>query len=422
MEQQREKFYKNAGRIVSSCRMCKGGNLDLFLDLEFHPPSDRFLTKEELSQPETHYPLRVLLCQDCGQMQLNYVIPADILYLENYPYESSITRTGRDHFFEMARDVSQNYEIPKGSLAIDVGSNVGVLLSGFREQGMKILGVDPALNMAETANANGIETIPTFFSTRAAEQIIKRKGKAHIITGTNVFAHIDDLDDFMKAIDILLEKKGVLVIEAPYAVNLIQNLEYDTVYHEHLGYLSVKPLTKFFKRFGMELFDVKRVAIHGGSARYFVACAGTRKVTSHVRELLALEKKVNIYSMTRLRKFALAVRNQRAQLLDMLYKLKKDGKRIVAVSAPAKGNTLLNYCKIGPETLDYVTEKSKLKIGLFTPGMHIPVVPDDRLLKDQPDYALILAWNFAEEIMENLKEYRRRGGRFIIPLPKPVIK
>ena len=406
---------------MRECRMCKSKELELFLDLEFHPPSDAFLAKEELEKPETYYPLTVYMCGNCGLMQLGYVVPANVLYDKSYPYESSMTSTGRSHFFEMSREICTKFELEKGSLVVDVGSNVGVLLSGFKQHGMKVLGVDPAPTIAKIANDNGIETWPEFFNYNIARKIAKEKGRASVITATNVFAHIDNLDDFMKAVGHLLDEDGILVIEAPYFADLVENLEYDTIYHEHLGYMSVKPLTLFFPRFGMEVFDIKKFDIHGGSLRVFAGRKGKRAISENVGKFLKLEEEKQLYSIKRLKKFANDVKNHRNELLDMLYGLKKEGKSIVGVSAPAKGNTLLNYCRIGTNVLDYLTEKSKIKAGLYSPGMHIPVVPDEQLLKDKPDYALLLAWNFADEIMKNLKEFKSAGGKFIIPIPKPRI-
>lgn len=415
------KLTENGMVIIKECRMCKSNELELFLDLGFHPPSDAFLTKEQLDMPEIYYPLTVYTCKKCGLMQLGYVVPAEILYNKNFPYDSSMTLTGKNHFFEMSRDVCERFKLRESSLVIDVGSNVGVLLQGFREQGMKVLGVDPAIKIAEIANANGIETWANFFNYETAKKILKLKGKAAVITATNVFAHIGNLDDFMKAVELLLADDGCFVFEAPYFVDLLENLEYDTIYHEHLCYISVKPLTFFFPRFGMEIFDIKKVAIHGGSLRVFIGRKGKRSISENVEKFLELEKQKNIYSLARLNAFAEEVKNHSKELFGLIYNLKKEGKRIVGLSAPAKGNTLLNFCGLNKNHLDYVTEKSKIKIGLFCPGTHLQVVPDEELQKDRPDYALLLAWNFSEEIMKNMKSFKEAGGKFIIPIPKPRI-
>jgi len=403
------------------CRMCQSPNMTKFLDLGFAPPSDNFLTKEQLNNEEAQYPLNVHICNDCGLCQLGYVVPPELMFNENYPYESSMTKTGSSHFISMAIEICKKFNLMPDSMVIDIGSNVGVLLSGFKSQGMRVLGVEPSSNVAKIAIKNGIDTISEFFSSKLALKICQQKGNASVITGTNVFAHIDDLNDFVKAADVLLTEEGIIVIEAPYLVNMLDNLEYDTIYHEHLSYLSMKPMVKFFKRFRMDVFDAEMQSIHGGSLRYFIGREGKRPISKHISEFLLLEEKKKIYSEERLKNFSEDVKNHRNELNTLLSNLKKQGKKIVGVSAPAKGNTLLNYCKIGTEILDYITERSNLKIGKYTPGMHIPVYSDDMLIKDKPDYALILAWNFAEEIMRNNEQYRSKGGKFIVPIPHPHI-
>lgn len=403
------------------CRMCKSVNLKEFLNLGFTPPADQFLRKEQLREPEVYYPLEVLICCDCGLAQLSYVVSPEILYRHDYPYESSITRTGHQHWQEFAHTTVNMFKLNHNDLVIDVGSNVGVLLEAFKNQGTRILGVDPASNIVRIAEKRGIETLNEFFSIDVANQILNEKGQATLITATNVFAHIDDLDAFMKAIDLLLNKRGIFIFEAPYFTNLIKKLEYDTIYHEHLSYLSIKPIIPFFKRFGMDVIDIQQRDIHGGSFRVFVARSGEMPISPVLDELLNQEKEMRVHSEEVLDEFANAVQQNRKDLLCLLYQLKCNGKRIAAVSAPAKGMTLLNYCKMGLEIIDFVTEKSTLKIGRYTPGTHIPVVSDDELISQMPDYALLLAWNFSKEIMENLRQFREKGGKFIIPIPTPHI-
>ena len=403
------------------CRLCGSKNLELFLDLGATPPSDAFLTKEQLREPEEPYPLDVYLCRDCGQAQLGFVVPPEVLYRRDYPYESSTTRTGREHFHGMAASLVDYFGLPPESLVIDVGSNVGVLLEGFKKKGMRGLGVDPATDMAKIANKNGIETLPEFFTAKVAEGIRKKYGPAALVVGTNVFAHIHDVTDAVTGMKTLIGDTGAVVIEAPHFLNLVRNLEYDTIYHEHLSYLSVKPLQQFFRRFDMELFNVEEHAIHGGTIRFFAGPRGVHTVSPTVAATIAAEGAARIHSLKRLRQFADEVAKQRQELRALLTEIKGRGQTVVGVSAPAKGNTLLNYCGITTELLPYITEKAKIKLGLYTPGTRIPIVSDEHLLRDQPDYALILAWNFADEIMANLAEYRARGGRFIIPIPEPTV-
>lgn len=404
-----------------NCRMCHGDDLHLYLDLGFTPLADRFLNETQLDQEEVYYPLKVVVCENCGLSQLNYVVPPEKMYDLGYVYESSTTKTGRDHFHGMAKSIFEKFNIKKGSLAVDLGSNVGVLLQGFKDCGMEVMGIDPSPGVVATAIKNGIDTITAFFGEDAVDHVLEKKGKATVVTGTNVFAHIHDLDAFMIALERLSDEKGILVIEAPYFYHLLEKLEYDTIYHEHLSYLSVHTMAQFFERFGWELFDVEEVSIHGGSLRYFVSRKGNYPKTDNIKKHLDLEQKEKIHSVERLEKFAESVKQHRKDLRALLLKLKADGKRIIALSVPAKGNTLLHYCNINGDILDYATEKAALKVGKYTPGFHLPVKPDETLLSDKPDYALLLAWNFATEIIKNNTEFTKNGGKFIIPVPIPKV-
>lgn len=410
-----------AGASREQCRMCDGANLYMFLDLGATPPADDFRRPEQLQEPETYYPLQVFMCPDCGLAQLGHVVPPEILYQNDYPYEASTTAAGRAHWARMAQSIVDQLALPPGTLAVDIGSNVGVLLQAFLGCGMRVRGVDPAPNIVEIARRNGIDTICAFFGVDAAAEIRRGNGPAAVITATNVFAHVDDLRAFMRGVDMLLAPDGAFIVEAPYLSNLIAYTEYDTIYHEHLSYLSVRPLVAFFTRCDMEVFDVQQVEIHGGSLRVFVGRPGRHAVTPEVGRLLAQEEEAGLHTPQRLTQFAAAVEQNRRDLVWLLHRLKAEGKRIAGISAPAKGMTLLNYCKIDGQILDFVTEKAALKIGRFTPGARIPVAPDARLLEEMPDYGLLLAWNFAREIIRNLDEYRRRGGRFIIPIPTPRV-
>lgn len=402
--------------------MCDGTTLELYLDLGLHPPSDQFLPLEATgSEPVTFYPLQVYLCHGCGLSQLGYVVPPEILYQRDYPYESSTTAAGRLHFTRFAESVSQTFGLGDRHLAVDIGSNVGVLLGGFQRMGLRVRGVDPASNIAKMAEDRGIPTLTGFFSPDVAREIVRQEGHASVATATNVFAHIDDLKGFAEAIDHLLAPDGILVIEAPYLVNLLRDLEYDTIYHEHLSYLSVQPLVRFFERFSMQVFDVQQVDIHGGSMRVFVAREGRHPVAPIVQHMIDEETALRIYEMDRLQKFADAVAANRDELRTMIYGLKRERATLAIVSAPAKGMTLLNYCRLGRDVFDFATEKSTLKIGRCTPGGQIPVVADQELMERRPDFALLLAWNFAKEIMSNLHAYSAAGGRFILPIPTPRI-
>ena len=405
----------------NSCRLCKSTKLYRFLDLGYSPISDQILTLNQLNQPEISYPITVDSCTECGFCQLGYVVPPELMYNENYSYDGSATATLKNHHISMANQICDRFKLKEKSLAIDIGSNAGVLLTGFRDRNMKVLGIDPSVNVANIARSKGIQVIGEFFSSKLAKKIREEHGEVSVITGTNVFAHIDDLDDFFKAAEILLSNDGIIVIEAPYLITLLDNLEYDTIYHEHLSYISLKPLKEFCKKIDMDIFDAELNNIHGGSLRFFIGRKGIRDISKNIETLLKLEEEKRIYKKERLEKFSNDVKEQKKELNMLLWKLKREGKKIVGISAPAKGNALTNYCKIGTDLLDYITEKSPLKIGKFTPGMHIPILSDSKLLEDKPDYGLILAWNFADEIIKNNEQFRKNGGKFIIPIPHPRI-
>ena len=409
------------GRELKTCRMCGGKDLKLVLDLGHQPHSDSFPTREQLNEAEAHYPLRLLACATCGLLQIDYLVNPSILYQQDYLYVSSTTATGRKHFGDMAKAVAERSALAAGSLVVDIGSNVGLLLEAFKALGMKVLGVDPAPIPAKQALQNGIDTVVDFFASHVAEKIRATHGEASVITGTNVFAHMHELGDFIAGVKALLAKDGTLVIEAPHALTMIENLEYDTIYHQHVSYLSARPMKDYFKQVGLELFSVETLPIHGGSLRYFAGFPGKHPVEPVVQELIQKEETSGLYDLARLAQFAREVVGQKRALVALLLGFKKQGKRIVALSAPAKGNTLLNYCHLDASIIDYATERNPLKIGRFTPGTHLPIYADEKILSDTPDYALILAWNFADEIMRNMELFKKGGGQFVLPIPRPTI-
>jgi SAM-dependent methyltransferase len=406
---------------LKKCRICKGSSLIDYLNLGLMPAADAFIKEKDKSLIDPVYPLEVCLCQDCGISQLNYTVDPKILYQIDYPYESSTTRTGQLHFDDFSESVVQKAKLGSDDLVIDIGSNVGVLLDAYQKRGCKVLGIEPSRHIAECANRNGIETINDFISFDLAKKVASNHGQAKVINITNVFAHIDDLEDLMSAINFLLTKNGIFVIEAPHFLNLIEHLEYDTIYHEHLLYVSVKPLHSLFKRFGFEIFDVNEVPIHGGSLRIFVCRKDAYPPTNFVNEIIEKEEQAKLFDIERLNLFSEQVLEHKNQLRELLMEIKKNGKTIAAVSAPAKGMTLLNYCEIDSNVINFITEKSSLKIGKYSPGAHIPIFSDEKLCEEKIDFALLLAWNFADEIISNLASFEKAGGKFIIPIPKPRI-
>ena len=405
--------------ILNQCRLCNSKKLFKFLDLGSHPPSDQFKEKKELKNPTIYYPLEVYSCLNCGFKQLNYVVEPKILYQQNYPYESSLTKQGKKHYGEFAQSIIKEFNLEDNDLAVDIGSNTGVLLQAFKKNKLKVAGIDPAANICKIANKRGIPTVNSFFNSYAVNKVLKKYGKAKVITGTNVFAHINDLNSFVKNIKKLLDKKkGIFVIEVPHFLHLIKYLEYDTIYHEHLSYITVKPLIRFFKKFNLEIIDVQQRDIHGGSIRVFVSGRYNYKIKNSVLKIYKLENKAKLNSKNTLINFQKKVIQNRIELTLLLGKLKKMKKKIIILSAPAKGMTLLNYCKIDKDIVDFATEKSSIKQGLYTPGANIPVYSDDKILKSKPDYALLLAWNFSKEIIINNVKFLKKGGKFIIPIPK----
>ncbi len=395
----------------TTCRMCDG-NLKMYLDLGHHAPSDAFLTKDQLNEPETTYPLRLCACESCGLSQLDYIVPPEILYQQDYPYESSTTETGKKHYFDFAAKIVERFKLTKDDFVVDIGSNVGVLLDGFIKNGVyQHLGIDPAPNIVKKANENGIHTECDFFNSKTYDKYIGVK--ASIVTATNVFAHVDDLNDFMLGIKKLLKDDGVFIFESPSMFDLVQNMGWDSLYHEHLSYLSLTPVVKFIQKHGMEVFDVEPVDIHQGSFRVFIGFNGAHSVSENVTNYLQKEKDFGLHEVSTMIDFADKVKLRAAEIFDLVYNLYKNGERVVALSMPAKGQTLINYCGIG-RYLAFGTEKSNLKIGKYSPGSHLYVLPDSKILDYDVDAVLLLAWNFKKEILNNNKDFK---GKFIIPMP-----
>lgn len=404
---------------IKKCRFCGKNDFKIFLNLGNFPPADQFLSTPYSKNKAKRYPLKVVVCNYCSLVQLNYTCSGKILYQQNYPYESNITSEGRNHWKSFAKDIKKRFKLGANDLVMDIGSNVGELLINFANEKINVCGVDPAKNIARKAIKRGVPTITEFFDEKI-ENILKKKKKfPKIITGTNVFAHINDIQGSLKVIKNILMPDGVLIIEAPYLKNLIAGLEYDTIYHEHLMYLSVNPMIKLFKKFGFEIFDVEFKKIHGGSIRVFVKHKnGPHRISSKIKKISKNEIKEKLNSVSTLTKFSKQVESHRKQLRALLKKLKSDGKKIACVGAPAKGMTLLNYNKLNNDIIEFVTEVSKLKLNKYCPGTDLKIVEDNKLIANDIDYALILPWNFKNEIMKNLKDFKRSGGRFIIPLPK----
>lgn len=401
------------------CRACDSGNLLLFLQLGPTPLPNGFLRSHHLHKAEKFYPLDICFCKDCGLVQLAHVVSPKVMF-KNYVYIPSTSETMRTHFASLANQAVKKTDAKTRDLVLDIGSNDGTLLKSFKSQKMKALGVDPAENLAKKANQEGVKTICALFTKELAKDIKKEYGEARIITATNVVAHVHDLHNFLEGIKVLLSNSGLFIAEFPYLINLIENVEFDTIYQEHLSYFSISPLERLLKKHGLSLIDIQRLPVHGGSVRVFVS-KKPMKMGGRVKKLLQLEEKKGILNSETYLKFRRKVDRVRHELVQLLWGLRLKNKQIVGYGASAKGNIMLNYCRIGPETLDYIVDSIPYKQGKYTPGMHIPIFPESKLLKDQPDYTLLLAWNFADEIIKKQADYRKKGGKFILAIPKLTI-
>jgi len=406
---------------IKECRVCKSTDLHKFLDFGMQPAADMFLKKEQLDLDEPKWPLEVWFCKNCTHVQLGYIASRKPLY-ESFKYLSSVSKTMRENFQDISNEATSRFNLGENSLVIDIGCNDGTLLKYFRALGTRVLGIDPSPTV-KFAIADGIDIINDFFNENVVDKVLKKYGKVSCVTGTNVFAHIDDYNSFLSGLNKILEDDGVMIWEFPYLVDTLNKLEFDTIYHEHLSYFSLKPLITLFKRFDMELFNVKRNPVHGGSIRIFVKKSTGKWDINHnvINNLLELEKSMKLDGLDTYREFAEKVENIRERFVSLLKRLKSEGKRIVGNGAPAKGNALLSYCNIGPETIDYLAELNPLKHGAYTPGMHIPVVSLEQMHKDNPDYMVILPWNIKDDIIKQEEEFKQKGGKFIIPIPLPTI-
>ncbi len=403
----------------TTCRSCSSPRIAQVLSLGVVPIADRLLTKENMEQRDMSAPLTLVFCQDCALVQILETIPPEVLFDSEYPYFSSTSSTLLEHSRRNALELIERLGLGPASLVVELASNDGYMLRNFAERGIPVLGIDPAPEPAASAQAIGIPTLATFFGKQLAEELVASGRCAGVLIANNVLAHVADLNGFVAGIAAILKNDGLAVIEVPYVADLIFHCEFDTIYHQHLCYFSATALDRLFRRHGLHLNEIRRLPIHGGSVRLFVG--KTENVTSSVTDLLARERAEGLDRIGPYIAFAERVERLREQLVSLLCGLKRQGKRIAAYGAAAKGTTLLGACGIGSETLDYVVDRNRYKQGRFLPGNRLPIHSPDRLIEDRPDYVLLLPWNLSDEILDQQQAFRASGGRFIIPVPEPRI-
>jgi C-methyltransferase C-terminal domain/Putative zinc binding domain/Methyltransferase domain len=403
------------------CRTCGSENLTLILDLGKTALVNDFLTPEEVAGYKISLPLRVVLCPDCSLVQLADAVDPKILY-SRYAYVTSTSRTMDAHLSEQADHLLQVGGLAAGAKILEIASNTGIFLKKFQERGCDVLGVEPASNIAEVAVKSGILTRNEFFNASNARKLKAEWGAADLVLGRHVFAHIDDLHDLLAGLEAVSHASTLIAFEVPYLVDFFERTEYDTIYHEHLSYISVRSLEALLKNSRFTLSRIDHYPIHGGSILFHIRHRSS-SVKPHASVTAALEKErqLKLAEPATWRNFAARVQRIRADLPALIRKLKSQGKRLIAYGASAKGNTLLNTCGLTVQELDYVIDNTPFKQNKIAPGSWIPVRPPESLLSDQPDFALILAWNFAKEIIGRETEYQKRGGRFILPIPEPKI-
>ena len=398
------------------CRSCSHAGGQMILDLGMQPLANNFLHPEDEKAEEQKFSLKVFVCSQCWLMQLVDVVSPGKLF-SDYLYFSSFSDTMLNHAKAAAERYRQEFNLDGNSFVLEAGSNDGYLLKNFKAAQVPYLGIEPASNIAQLANKQGIETRNDFFTLKLAQQLAAENRRADLILGNNVFAHAPATNDFVAGLREALKPSGRIVLEFPYAADFIENSEFDTVYYEHVYYFSLTALLPLFARHGLEIFHVERIAIHGGSLRLFAAHQSAHLVNKSVSDLLAEEQKRGLATLEYYRDFSARSEKIKDDLVALVRKLRAAGKTVAAYGAAAKGSTLLNYCGLGPDDISFVVDRSTFKQGRLMPGTHQPIAAPEQLAARRPDYALLLTWNFGEEILRQQEAYRAAGGKFIIPIP-----
>lgn len=403
-------------KVQKLCRVCRSSNLRNFLDLGETHLADRFLIDSKNVGPDPKFPLCVNVCLSCGWHQLSIVVDRSLMYEENYPYDSRTTETGQKHWSELAGKAISFIEQSDSEIKVlDIGSNTGALLTEFKIRGCKVIGIDPSVDASRIAHSFGIDNIVDFFGSTTVDKLLQMDFKPDIITSTNSFAHTDDLSSWLHSVEKILSWGGVLIIEAPHVLNLFTYNQFDTIYHEHLSYVSLTPLIDFFKSHNLVIFNVECVDIHGGSIRIF-ASRDRKVIEKSVDKIVSKEREYRIRELDFLLNFAKKVKTNRKALREFLIKIENTGKTVGIVSAPAKGMTYFAYCGLSQFKISGISDKNPLKIGKFAPGTGLRVISDRELVATAPDYLLILAWNFKKEIISNMVNLGYRN-KFVVGIP-----
>lgn len=409
-------------RTTGTCRLCGAHLTHTFVDLGKSPLCETFLTAEEKDRMEPFFPLHALVCESCWLVQLKEYVTPDGIFTNHYPYYSSYSTSWVDHARRYCRMITERRQLGARDLVVELACNDGYLLQHFPPLGVtNILGVEPARNVAEEARAKGIPVISEFFGVELARRIRAAHGPARLVLGNNVIAHVPALNDFVGGVKELLHPEGIATFEIPHLQRLMENRQFDTIYHEHFCYFSATAIASLARRHDLVFFDVEELPTHGGSLRMYFGQPGREAVGPAVRELLARETALGFTRLDSYARFGESVQLTKRRLLRFLIDAKDAGQKVVGYGAPGKGNTLLNYCGIGPDLLEFTVDRNPHKHGRFTPGTHIPVLPVEQIAAARPDYVLILPWNLRTEIMAQMGHIREWGGRFVVPIPEPTV-
>ena len=404
------------------CRHCGSSVTVSFCDLGMSPLANSYVSVEQIDRAESFYPLHAYVCGECFLVQLQEFESPEQIF-SDYAYFSSYSDSWVAHCRQYVEQMVARYGLGSEQLVIEVASNDGYLLKFFKEKGVPVLGIEPAANVARAAQDLGIETLVEFFNPTLAETLVRRGIQADLLLGNNVLAHVPDLNGFVRALKLALKPSGVITLEFPHLLELIRERQFDTIYHEHFSYFSLGTVGRVFSKFGLKVFDVDRLATHGGSIRVYATHAenAMQTISGHVNEMLSEEASAGLESLATYRAFSDEVKKTKRALLRFLIYAREQGKSVVGYGAPAKGNTLLNYCGVRTDLLDYTVDRSPHKQGRFLPGVRLPIYPPEKIRETKPDYVLILPWNLKDEVMSQMSFVRQWGGRFVVPIPRTMV-